>query len=548
MSAETPPYPAPGDVLDDKYEIREVLGAGAMGAVVRARHRLRQAPVALKFMSPDVLHKPDVVERFLNEGVAASKIDSEHVVKVYDVSKLPSGQPYLVMEFLEGADLAAILQREGAAGLVDVSRAVHFALQMLRGLQVAHRAGIVHRDMKPANCFVIGKEGDQDFLKIVDFGISKVKKDDDDEGIALTQAGSALGTPLYMSPEQARSPKDVDPRSDLWGVAAITYELLCGQPPFVPESGTLSELFVMLGVEDPPDLDARRAGLPEGLWEAVHRGLEKDPDDRYQSAEAFAEALVPFADVRSDYVTAKLLRTTHGGIRLTATARRTRGAEGARDARGGLEQVSMQGTLLMDGPGSDPAVSDPTADGDPNALRENTVNVGPITLPPSGPLPVGAVVAPGGGGGVASDTAQGTVRATLAETQNQRSTPLVYAIAVVAVAATAAAAWALGQATAPSVATEPPATPDEAPPTSAEPAVERSGRDDPPTSTASTGSDEDATPALDATTSAPVDSGGDAPLRPPGPRPPGPRVKPPSPAPRPPPPALENRSDSGIDS
>ncbi len=520
-------YPAPGEVLEDKYEIQDVLGSGAMGAVVRARHRLRQAPVALKFMSADVLHKRDVVERFLNEGVAASKIDSEHVVKVYDVSKLPTGQPYLVMEFLEGSDLAAILKKGGKRGFDDVSRAIHFSLQMLRGLQVAHRAGIVHRDMKPANCFVIGKEGDHDFLKIVDFGISKVKKDDD-EGIALTQAGSALGTPLYMSPEQARSPKDVDPRSDLWGVAAITYEMLCGKPPFIPESGTLSELFVMLGVEDPPDLDARRPDLPEGLWDAVRRGLEKNPDERYQSAEAFAEALAPYADARSDYVTAKLLRTTNHGIRLTSTARRTN-ADGARTLDrnvDGLQQVSMQGTLLMDR-------------GDPNAARQETINRAPVTLPPSAPD-----LAPRASDTTVSDTGQGTVRETLAETQTQRSTPLVYAIAVVAVAATAAAAWALGQATAPSAANPapPPAvtTPSG---TGSDTRTDGSEPSNPPSNTSSLAPD----PAPATTNGTPPTTPSPTPGTPAPPEPatptPQPSTAPPSPTPQP----LKGRSDSGID-
>ncbi|MCA9617376.1 MAG: serine/threonine protein kinase, partial [Myxococcales bacterium] len=183
-------YPRPGDVLDGKYEVQKVLGEGAMGAVVRATHKLRQAPVALKFMSPDVMGRPGVVRRFLNEGVAASQINSDHVVKIYDVCELPSGVPYLVMEYLEGEDLKELIAREGQPGLVDIPRAVHFTLQILRGLQVAHRADIVHRDMKPANVFVVRKDGDPDFVKIVDFGISKLRTEDK---IDLTAAGSSLG-------------------------------------------------------------------------------------------------------------------------------------------------------------------------------------------------------------------------------------------------------------------------------------------------------------------------------------------------------------------
>lgn len=304
-------YPQPGETLEGKYEIQRVLGTGAMGAVLRATHLLRKAPVALKFMSPKIMSRKGVVDRFLNEGIAASQIDSDHVVKVLDVSKLPSGVPYLVMEYLEGEDLRELLKREGAPGLDDIPRCVHFALQMLRGLQVAHRAGIVHRDMKPANCFVIKKDGEPDFLKIVDFGISKVEQSD---AIDLTQEGSALGTPLYMSPEQARSPKDVDARSDLYGVATIFYEMVSGEPPFVPESGTISELFMMLGTEEPASLVETRGDLPSGLWDVVHKGLAKAPDDRFQNAAEMAEALAAYADERSNHVLKQITVKASTGV------------------------------------------------------------------------------------------------------------------------------------------------------------------------------------------------------------------------------------------
>src|SRR6478609_7991829 len=198
----TPSYPQAGEVIDGKYQVERILGEGGMGAVARATHLLRRAPVALKFMSPMVLSFPGAVDRFLNEGVAASQIDSENVVKVFDVGKLASGAPYLVMECLEGRDLSELLLAEGSPGLTDLPRAVHFVLQALRGLQVAHEAGIVHRDMKPSNCFVIDKDGEPDFVKLLDFGISKVQQPG---GGSLTQTNSALGTPLYMSPEQAKS-------------------------------------------------------------------------------------------------------------------------------------------------------------------------------------------------------------------------------------------------------------------------------------------------------------------------------------------------------
>jgi serine/threonine-protein kinase len=300
---QTSGYPLTGEIIDQKYRIERLLGAGGMGAVVEATHLLRRAPVALKFMSPQLVHDPAVVERFLNEGVAASRINNEHVVTVLDVSKLPSGQPYLVMEYLEGRDLAQLLKHEGNPGLPDVPRCVHFVLQVLRGLQVAHDAGIIHRDLKPANCLVVERDGEPDFLKIVDFGISKVKN----EGLNLTKVGSALGTPLYVSPEQARDPASVDARGDLYSVSVILYELLSGKTPFYPASGQLSELFMALATQDPQPLETLRGDLPPGLDAAVLRGLAKHPDDRFVSAADMAAAIAPFGDERSERVVRQML-------------------------------------------------------------------------------------------------------------------------------------------------------------------------------------------------------------------------------------------------
>jgi len=307
MSEDVPSphaYPKPGDLLEGKYEIQRILGEGAMGAVMRATHVLRKAPVALKFMSPDVMKIKGVVERFLNEGVAASAIDSDHCVKIFDVSRLPSGLPYMVMEYLEGEDLRELLDREGEPGIESTTRCVHFVIQILRGLQVAHRAGIVHRDMKPANCFVTAKDGEPDFVKLVDFGISKLQQPD---AVHLTDVGTSLGTPLYMAPEQARSPKDVDSRADLYAAATILYELLSGRTPFVPESGLLTELLFKLGVEEPPRLETFRPDIPTALCDVIHHGLIKDPNRRYQSAAEMCEALAPFSDERSAHVLSRIL-------------------------------------------------------------------------------------------------------------------------------------------------------------------------------------------------------------------------------------------------
>jgi len=299
------PYPAEGEVLDGKYRVEKLLGEGGMGAVAKATHLIRRAPVALKFMSPAVLALQGAVERFVNEGVAASQIDSDHVVKVFDVGRMPTGAPYLVMEFLDGCDLSQLLARMG--GRLDVPRTVHFALQILRALQTAHASGIIHRDMKPSNCFVIDKDGEPDFVKLVDFGISKVRSDDATGRQAnLTRTNSALGTPLYMSPEQARSPRDVDTRADLYSVGAIMYELLSGRTPYTADSGEYTEILFKIFTTDPEPIHTMRPDLPEGLAVAIHRALARDPNQRYSSASEMAEALVPYADDRSANVIARL--------------------------------------------------------------------------------------------------------------------------------------------------------------------------------------------------------------------------------------------------
>ncbi|MEO7112286.1 MAG: serine/threonine-protein kinase [Polyangiaceae bacterium] len=294
------PYPANGEIIDGKYEVQHILGEGGMGAVAKATHLLRRAPVALKFLSPSVLVTPGAVERFLNEAVAASQIDSAHVVTIYDVGKLPSGAPYLVMEFLEGRDLAMVLEQIG--GPLDVPRAVHFVLQILRAMQAAHAVGIIHRDLKPANCFAIHRDGDDDFVKLFDFGISKIQKSGETKSASLTRTNSALGTPLYMSPEQAKSPRSVDTRTDLYSTAVILYELLTCCTPYYSEAGELTEILFKLFTQDPTPILQVRPDLPPALAEVIHKCLARDLDTRPPTAADMAELLAPFADDRSKLI------------------------------------------------------------------------------------------------------------------------------------------------------------------------------------------------------------------------------------------------------
>jgi eukaryotic-like serine/threonine-protein kinase len=293
------PYPGPGDVVGESWRVEKILGEGGMGCVARAYHTVLHTPVALKFMNPQFMIFPGAVERFINEGKASGRIKNDHVVPVLDARKLPNGTPYLVMECLDGLDLADLLARDGAPGL-PVERAVHFVAQILRGLQAAHALGIVHRDMKPSNCFVVEKDGEPDFVKILDFGISKV--DQGGNAPALTRTNSTLGTPLYMSPEQAQRPRDVDARTDLYSTGAIFYELLVGRAPFFSEGIELLEVLIKLVTTEPPPVRSLRPDLSEELAAVIHKALARDPADRYQSALAMAEALAPFASAGTVHV------------------------------------------------------------------------------------------------------------------------------------------------------------------------------------------------------------------------------------------------------
>ncbi len=313
-SINLPAYPRPGDVIDGKYQIEKMLGEGGMGAVVRATHLLRRAPVALKFMSPQVMSFPGAVDRFLNEAIAASQIDCENVVKIFDVGTLPSGAPYLVMECMSGEDLSDLLSREGKPGLADAQRCIHFVLQVLRALQIAHSVGIVHRDMKPSNCFVIQKDGEPDFVKLLDFGISKVQQA---SGGRVTHTNSVLGTPLYMSPEQAKSAKRADARSDLYAVGVIFFELLTGRTPYMSETGEFGDILLQIFTAEPPQIKSFRPDIPDGLAAIIHKSFARDPAERYQTAAEMADALVPWADERSRQIILSLRRraATTGEIR-----------------------------------------------------------------------------------------------------------------------------------------------------------------------------------------------------------------------------------------
>jgi eukaryotic-like serine/threonine-protein kinase len=277
----------PGHVLLGKYRIERVLGAGGMGAVVLATHLQLDERVAIKFLLSSVARQPDMVERFLREGRTAIKIRSEHCVRVLDVGTLDGGQPYMVMEYMEGRDLEATIR---ASGPLPVEDAVDFVLQAGEALAEAHALGTVHRDIKPANLFVTRRADGTASVKVLDFGISKAAGPAGNMGMTSTQA--VMGSPLYMSPEQMRSSKDVDARSDIWALGTVLYEALAGAPPFDGE--TVTALIIKITQDQPPPVRLRRPDIPPPLEVAIGTALEKDRARRFQTMADFAAALAPF--------------------------------------------------------------------------------------------------------------------------------------------------------------------------------------------------------------------------------------------------------------
>lgn len=278
-----------GEVLAGKYLVERVVGAGGMGVVVAARHVHLDERVALKFLLPEALAEPVTVTRFLREGRAASKIRSEHVARVHDVGTLETGAPYIVMEFLEGSDLAALVK---ARGPLDVPTAVEYILQACEAIAEAHSIGIVHRDIKPSNLFVATRPDGSPVVKVIDFGISKVGTGVD-AGMEITKTAEMRGSMLFMSPEQMSSPRSVDPRSDIWSLGVSLHHLLTGAYPF--QATSMPELCATILQRAPVPLSAARPGAPQGLEACILRSLRKNPEERYANVAEFAVDLAHFA-------------------------------------------------------------------------------------------------------------------------------------------------------------------------------------------------------------------------------------------------------------
>jgi eukaryotic-like serine/threonine-protein kinase len=287
-----------GDVLAGKYRVERILGVGGMGAVVAARHLQLDSKVALKFLLPAMLGDREAVERFAREARAAVQITNEHVARVTDVGTLDNGAPYIVMEYLEGGDLAAWVQERGA---LPIEQAIDFVLQSCIAVADAHALGIIHRDLKPANLFCVRRSDGQLCIKVLDFGISKVTRRSGSvsaQGFAFTKTSAVMGSPLYMSPEQMRSSREVDSRTDIWALGVILFELLAGRTPFLAE--TLTELAIKIATNPIPSIRGFRPEVPVALEAVIGKCLGKEPPQRYRNVAELALALLPFAPRRAN--------------------------------------------------------------------------------------------------------------------------------------------------------------------------------------------------------------------------------------------------------
>ena len=290
-------------MLAGKYSVERVLASGGMGVVVCARHLQLGERVALKLLRPEVLTSADAVARFDREARAAVKIKSEHVARIIDVGRLENGAPYMVMEYLEGRDLAQWLEQRGP---LPVEQAVELVLQACEAIAEAHVLGIIHRDLKPANLFCIERSG-LPSIKVLDFGISKLTGTSAPVGdMSMTRTQSLMGSPFYMSPEQMQSIRTIDVRSDIWALGVILFELVSQRLPFNGDG--IPELAVNIMSAPTPALRAFCPDAPPLLEQVIQKCLEKERANRYANVAELAQALVGLAPKRGAHSVDSIVR------------------------------------------------------------------------------------------------------------------------------------------------------------------------------------------------------------------------------------------------
>jgi eukaryotic-like serine/threonine-protein kinase len=294
--------PAAGSVFAERYRVERMLGVGGMGFVFAATRLDDGHRVAIKMLVPELSHNKETVARFMREARAAGTIESPHVVRVNVVGELPDRTPYMVMEYLDGADLQVVLENEGA---LPIPRAVDLVLEACEAIAEAHALGFVHRDLKPSNLFLARDASGVERLKVLDFGISKAMPIAGGE-LAMTKTASMLGSPLYMSPEHMKNARDVDERTDIWAIGVILFELIAGRPPFWAES--LPELSVQVLSTTAPPLSSFAPHAPPGLTAAIAACLHQDREARFRNIADLADAMAPFATARGAASAARIVQ------------------------------------------------------------------------------------------------------------------------------------------------------------------------------------------------------------------------------------------------
>lgn len=308
----------PGYVLGGTYRVERVLGRGGMGMVVAATDLRTDRLCAVKFMLLKALQVFDnAMQRFVREGRALAELRSDNIAQVLEVGTLDEGWPFIAMEYLQGADLSQVMTARASLSVED---ATEFVRQACAGMEAAHAHGLVHRDLKPANLFLTRSQTGAPLVKVIDFGISKWSDERAKDGMALTSTHGTMGSPLFMSPEQCRSAKNVDHRSDVWSLGVILYHLLSDRLPFEAESN--AEVLAHLLTNEPQPLEAHVPWLPPALAAIVSKCLQRDPAERYQNARELADALAPFARASSDRQSLTALVSDYEGSprRLDVTA------------------------------------------------------------------------------------------------------------------------------------------------------------------------------------------------------------------------------------
>jgi serine/threonine-protein kinase len=334
-----------GDVIAGKYRIERVLGQGGMGVVVAAMHLQLNQRVAIKLLLEGAT--AEVVERFGREARAAVRLKCQHVARVTDVGELPNGAPYMVMEYLDGNDLSQIVRGSGALSVAD---AVLYMLHACEAIGEAHSLGIIHRDLKPANLFLTRAADGSSTVKVLDFGISKTAEAEgaEGEGMSLTKTTAVLGSPLYMSPEQMKSARSADARSDIWSLGAIFYELLTGGVPF--NAMTFTELVLMVNMETPRSIATIRNDVPPGLEAAALKCLEKKPENRYANVAELAFAIAPYGPPQALASADRVARTLEAAG-LASTGPRSQRASGPEPATAGsITALSSSAALPVEPP------------------------------------------------------------------------------------------------------------------------------------------------------------------------------------------------------